>query len=112
MSKAFNKNLKVITAYLPAGKGFELLEFLHDSGHTTANVHNARGNFIAGPMDKKGLPLDEQKEVLTCLIEKDKANELFHQLHEKAGFDKPGTGFMFMENLFYSSSYALPNVGS
>ena len=64
MNSPFNKNLKIITAYLPDGKGFELLEFLHDAGHTTANVHNARGNFIAGPVDKSGQPLDEQKEVL------------------------------------------------
>ena len=112
MTGSFNRNLKIITAYLPAGKGFELLEYLHDAGHTTANVHNARGNFIAGPVDKSGQPLDEQKEVLTCLVEKDKADALFTELHAKAGFEKPGTGFMFMESLFYSSDFALPNVGS
>ena len=112
MTSPFNKDLKVITAYLPAGKGFELLEYLHESGHTTANVHNARGSFLAGPTNKKGEPLEEQKEVLTCLVEKDKADELFQVLYEKAGFTKLGTGFMFMENLFFASTYALPEVGS
>lgn len=112
MSSAFNKNLKIITAFLPAGKGFELLEYLHESGYTTANVSNARGSFIAGALDKTGEPLEEQKEILTCMVEKDKADELFENLYDMAGFDKPGTGFMFIENLFFGSTYALPEMGS
>ena len=102
--------MKIITAYLPDGKGFELLEYLHEAGHITANIHNARGSFIGGAMDKKGHPLEEQKEVLTCILNADQADEVFETLHEKAGFSKPGTGFMFMESLQFSSTYELPKM--
>ena len=112
MSAAFNKNLKIITAFLPAGKGFELLKYLHESGHTTANVSNARGSFIAGALDKTGEPLEEQKEILTCMVDSSKADELFQKLHDLANFDKPGSGFMFIENLFFGSTYNLPEMSS
>lgn len=112
MQKNFNTELKIITMVVPEKKAYPMLEHLHENGFTMANVHNARGSFIGGAVNKHGEALQDQQQVLTCVLPKDQADEVFVKLHEMAEFSSPDSGFMYMENLHFGSTYVLPEVGS
>lgn len=91
------QSFKVITCFLPAGKGKEVLDDLRkQKGVYSGFVHHARG---AGVDSRRGnnTPFYVEREVITVLAPAAQADEVFEFLYFNAGLDQPHTGMVLME---------------
>lgn len=75
------------------------MEKLFARGLTMIDMHHARGSVVGGPTNRKGVPVESEQELITCVVEKSKADEIFALVHELGEVDKPGGGFMYMQDL-------------
>jgi hypothetical protein len=91
------QSYKVITCFLPAGKGKEVLDDLRkQKGVYSGFVHHARG---AGVDSRRGnnAPFYVEREVITVLAPVAQADEVFEFLYFNAGLDQPHAGMVLME---------------
>ena len=88
---------KVITCFLPAGKGKEVLDKLRRQERVYSGfVHHARGAGVDSGRDNKA-PFYVEREVITVLAPAARADEVFEFLYFNAGLDQPHTGMVLME---------------
>lgn len=110
MSVKADTEARLITCVLPKGAGKPVLEALHNRGVTTANLCFARGSSIGDLIEKSGLPLQEEKEILTVAVSKKDADEIFEFVAETAQVDRPGGGIVYMGELRKSVPFVLPDL--
>ena len=73
-----------------------LTEEISQSGGRLLNVIYGKGSVKSSYLiDAFGLVPEEQKVVITCLLQKKKSDEMIQMLTEKFHFDKPNTGIAF-----------------
>lgn len=101
---------RIITCILPRGAGKPLIEAIHQRGITTANLYFSRGSNVGDPIGKTGIPVQEEKEILTVVVSKKEADDLFEFVVETAGINQPGGGFVYMGELRKSIPFLLPDV--
>jgi hypothetical protein len=102
-------NFKSITLLTQTGVGGEIVHKLFEAGHRMVDLHHARGSIVGGPLNKKGEPIEGEQEIITCLVESDRANDVFAMIYDWAGLDKPHGGFMYMQDLSGTTVQALPD---
>lgn len=105
-------NSRLITCILPKGSGKPLLEALHQHGVTTASLNFARGANVGDPAGKDGLPVQEEKEIVTVIVSKKEVDDIFEFVVETARIDQPGGGFVYMGELRKSVPFVLPESTS
>lgn len=102
---------KLITGIMPKGKGVDILKKLKvEKDIITANIDSARGMGHLTPQAHRGVGEQSEKEILTVVIEKHRADEIFEYIYEIAEIDKPHGGMIFMTRLLMSSPYVLPDL--
>lgn len=104
------ERFKLITCFLPSGRGMEVLERLRkEQGLNSLLYHHARG---VGSGTRRGRRsfVAAEREVITVLAPEGRADELFHLLFFAAGLDEPNTGMIFMERVLRASPFELPAV--
>ncbi len=101
---------RIITCILPKGAGKPLIEAIHQRGITTANFYYSRGSNVGDPIGKDGMQIQEEKEIVTVVVSKKEATDMFEFVIETAGIDKPGGGFIYMGELRKSIPFLLPDV--
>lgn len=101
---------RIITCILPKGAGKPLIEAIHQRGITTANIYYSRGSNVGDPIGKGGMQLQEEKEILTVVVSKKEADDMFEFVVETAGINQPGGGFVYMGELRKSIPFLLPDV--
>ena len=73
-----------------------LTEEISRSGGRLLNVVYGKGSVKSSYLiDAFGLVPEEQKVVITCLLQKKKSDEMIRMLTDKFHFDKPNTGIAF-----------------
>jgi nitrogen regulatory protein PII len=101
---------RLITCILSRGHDTQaLLRDLRDLGITTASVYHARGaggsaaqrSYFAGILEK---------DILSVLVPKSRADEIFAWLYEAAKFHDPHQGMMFMEKVAWAGHFNLPET--
>ncbi|MCB0351456.1 MAG: hypothetical protein KDD38_09750 [Bdellovibrionales bacterium] len=102
-----NTKFKSITLITSPGKGLPLIEELHKRKHQMLDLNHARGSYIGAPIKKNGLPVETEQEIITCIISADKADDVFADIFELAEVNKPGGGFMYMQDLKRSTQMVL-----
>ncbi len=91
------QSYKVITCFLPAGKGKDVLDDLRkQKGVYSGFVHHARGAGVDSGRGNKA-PFYVEREVITVLATVAQADEVFEFLYFNAGLDQPHTGMVLME---------------
>ena len=107
-----DKDAKLITCIVPKGKASPLMEKLYNKGVTRINFAFARGSDIHDPEGQKGLPVEEEKEILTIVAKNhEEGEELFEFIFENSEINQLGGGIMYMSRLAYAMPYALPDLG-
>lgn len=103
---------KVITCILPKGRSAPLAQELFDLGYTRVFFTFARGFDIHAKAEiKSGLPIAEEKEVLTVIAKDEHEGEaLFNLLFERAHINRLGGGLMYMRKLREAAPYMLPLI--
>lgn len=101
-------NFKVLTCFLPSGRGKEILAALRkQKGIPSAFVHHARGAGVESVRGNKA-PLYVEREVITVLVPAERANEIFEFLYFTAGLDQPHAGMVLMEKAIRGVMCHLP----
>ncbi len=101
---------KLITCFLPSGRGMAVLERLREErGLTNLLYHHARGVGV-GSRRGWGSYVAAEREVITVLAPQASAEELFQFLFHAAGLDEPNTGMVFMERVIRASPFELPEI--
>jgi hypothetical protein len=89
---------RVLTCIMPTGRGTEVLEALRrETGVISAYAHHARG---IGTHSLRNRVFSDEKQILTALVEAERADEVFHFLYFNAGLDAPHAGMLMMGHSF------------
>ena len=88
----------MLICIMPDGKGKEVLEALRsETGVISAFAHHARG---IGTHSLRHRVYSEEKQILTALVDANRADDIFHFLYSSAGLDTPKTGMIMMGHAF------------
>ncbi|VAX23862.1 hypothetical protein MNBD_NITROSPINAE04-192 [hydrothermal vent metagenome] len=102
---------KVIIAFVPTGVGTRVgAELASEKQIMSWFVGHARGHTLSGQIERKGIGEWMEKEVLTVVIPKVQADELFDYIFWKADIDQRHGGFMFMTDLKSATPIILQTV--
>ena len=102
---------KLITCILPKGVALPLLEKLkQERGITRVNVNTARGVGKITPLAYRGLGAESVKEILSVIVPRETADELFAYIYEEADINRPHGGLMYMSRLLHATPMTLPDL--
>ena len=100
---------KMIQAIIPMGTALPVLKALREEkALDAANINFARGvgRFVRG--SERRLGDDQEKEILSVVVPKDRADEIFEWLFHKANVDRPHGGIVYMLPLSHASAFSIP----
>ena len=103
MNEKQNKKEKRITCFLPKGTGVKMVEMLQSEKNiVSTNVHSGRGQRTAETW--------KEQEILTVIVDADRAEEIFEYIYFQGKLNEPGGGFIFQSDLNRATSYKLPEI--
>ena len=103
MNEKQNKKEKRITCFLPKGTGVKMVEMLQSEKNiVSTNVHSGRGQSTAEPW--------KEQEILTVIVDADRAEEIFEYIYFQGKLNEPGGGFIFQSDLNRATSFKLPDI--
>ena len=103
------KKEKRITCFLPKGEGIKIVEMLHvEKNIDTTNVHSGRGLRTVASVKDYGAW--SEQDILTVIIDADRAKEIFEYIFFQGELNKPGGGFIFQADVQRSTSFCLPEI--
>ena len=101
-------NSKLITSFLPKGKGLPLVKVLkEETGLSTGNVSSSRGT---GTSSNSEVGDWIEVDVFDVVVDAGRADEIFNFIYEKAGSGEGNHGFMVQSNLSRATKFALPDL--
>lgn len=104
---------KLITALLPKGRAMKVVEKLfHEHGISRVNVNRARGVGKLTPQRHRGIEETTEKEIMTVIVEADRADEIFEYIYFEAEINRPHGGLMFQQPVLDTTLYMLPEQES
>ena len=105
------KETKLITAILPKGISLRVIKMLKkEKNLTTANFNYARGMGKLTPVKYRGVGEQSEKEMLTVVIDKESADDIFKYIYDVAEINRPHGGMIYMQELMQSTDFILPDV--
>ena len=103
-----SKDSKLITSFLPKGKGLELVKAVkEETGISTGNVSSHRGT---GTSSNSTFGEWVEVDVFDVVVDAERADEIFSFIYEKAGIGEGNHGFMIQSNLSRSTKFSLPDL--
>ena len=103
MNEKQNKKEKRITCFLPKGTGVKMVEMLQSEKNiVSTNVHSGRGQRTAETW--------KEQEILTVIVDADRAEEIFEYIYFQGKLNEPGGGFVFQSDLNRATSFKLPDI--
>tara|TARA_B100001123_G_C15189865_1_gene978847 strand:- start:96 stop:410 length:315 start_codon:yes stop_codon:yes gene_type:complete len=103
MNEKQNKKEKRITCFLPKGTGVKMVEMLQSEKNiVSTNVHSGRGQRTAETW--------KEQEILTVIVDADRAEEIFEYIYFQGKLNEPGGGFIFQSDLNRATSFELPDI--
>tara|TARA_B100000676_G_scaffold170588_1_gene167717 strand:- start:244 stop:558 length:315 start_codon:yes stop_codon:yes gene_type:complete len=103
MNEKQNKKEKRITCFLPKGTGVKMVEMLQSEKKiVSTNVHSGRGQRTAETW--------KEQEILTVIVDADRAEEIFEYIYFQGKLNEPGGGFIFQSDLNRATSFKLPDI--
>lgn len=109
MENNFGKNIKRITCFLPKGTGIRLVEMLHvEKNIHSTNVHTGRGLHTVESVKDYGAW--SEHDILTVVLDAERADEIFEFIFFQGELNKPGGGFIYLGSLTKASHYILPSI--
>tara|TARA_Y100000588_G_scaffold130900_1_gene143447 strand:- start:258 stop:572 length:315 start_codon:yes stop_codon:yes gene_type:complete len=103
MNEKQNKKEKRISCFLPKGAGVKMVEMLQSEKNiVSTNVHSGRGQRTAETW--------KEQEILTVIVDADRAEEIFEYIYFQGKLNEPGGGFIFQSDLNRATSFKLPDI--
>ncbi len=99
-----NENSRLITCILTKGEDLQIIKTLKDEKNIcAANVAGGRGGGKRGRLEV---------DIITIVVESDRADEIFDFIHDKARIGEYHSGFMYQGKLTRSTVFTLPKAPS
>ncbi|EIJ41052.1 hypothetical protein BegalDRAFT_0128 [Beggiatoa alba B18LD] len=99
---------RLITCILPQGEARIVLEKLRaEKGVTTANIYRARGTGSSS-LYRTRFVVELEKDMLTVLVSRRRATEIFNYLYHEAHINQPHSGIIYVERVARATDYFLP----
>ena len=95
-------DLKHIECLTPHRRGLEIIEKLEK-----LNIFTANKSFAKGMSANANDPIEV--EVITVLVEEERANEVFEFLFDELELDKPHNGLIYQSTIKRITPYRLPS---
>ena len=103
-----SKNSKLITTFVPKGKGLELVRAVkEETGISTGNVSSHRGT---GTSSNSTFGEWVEVDVFDVVVEAERADEVFNFIYEKSGIGEGQHGFMVQSNLSRATKFSVPDL--
>ncbi len=77
-------------------------------GIISANFNHARGSGRFTPLAYRGVGEQTEKEILSVVVDEDRADEVFSFIFYNAEINRPHGGLLFQSALTTATSYQLP----
>ncbi len=104
-----SENLKRIVCVLPQGKALKLVHLLHEQkGVDNTNIHRGRGRSTT-VAQTVSFGQYAEVEVVTLLVEEERAEEIFQFIFFEAEINRPHGGFLYQVPLAQSTEFKLPD---
>ena len=109
MNPETTKKEKRITCFLPKGAGLKIVEMLHvEKNIDSTNVHTGRG--LRTVESVKDYGAWSEQDILTVILDADRAEEIFDFIFFQGELNKPGGGFIFQADIQRSTPFYLPEI--
>ena len=103
-------NPRRITCVLPKGKAVPLIHRLHkEKGLEAISMHRGRGRSTA-VTESVSYGEYAEVEVVTLIVEAERADDLFEFIFFEADINKPHGGFLYQVPLGHSTRFHLPDL--
>jgi hypothetical protein len=100
------QNPKIITCIVPSGTGRDLVDAVfHELNINAANVNRGRG-----ASGRHGGGFADEMEIVTVVVEPERADEVFGFLHDKAEIGEKRHRFMYQASLSLATAFTLPDA--
>ena len=100
---------KRITCAVPETKAVDLVRLLHkDKGIHSANIHRGRGR-SSNIRQEQTFGKYVEVEIVTVIVDSDRADEIFEFMYFAAGLDSQYGGFIYQVPVVKSTVYKLPD---
>lgn len=109
MEEKIIRKEKRITCFLPKGAGLKIVEMLHvEKKIDSTNVHTGRG--LRTVESVKDYGAWSEQDILTVIVDADRAKEIFDYIFFQGELNKPGGGFIFQADIQRSTPFYLPEI--
>ena len=102
--------LHTITLIANPPAGARVIHALHRGGIDTAGVYRARGSSVGDPLDRRGVPLQQEKEIVTVVVGGDIVDEIFQLMFQLSSLEERSAPFLYVAKLGRASKYVLPEL--
>jgi len=100
---------KIITCFLPAGIGLNVLERLHDEMNiSSAFAYHARGTGLSTRHNKRR-PKYVEREMISAIVPAERADEIFKFIFFASGINQPHAGMVLMTTTHCATTMILPS---
>lgn len=100
----------LITAVIYPGAGLGVIKALKARGINAAVLHHARGSSIGDPIQRRGLPLQHEKEILNAVVPPAECDEILQLIFDVADIDRRWGAFLYVRRLARAMRFALPDL--
>ena len=101
---------KLITAIVPKGVASTLQKSLIEHWQAHANIYHGRGVGRAGPLKKRGIGEQQEKEILEVIVDAAKADDIFEFVFFALELDKKPGSVIYLIDQQKSSVFQLPEL--
>jgi hypothetical protein len=103
-------NTKLIAAIVPKGVASGLQKSLIERWKVHANIYHGRGVGRAGPLKKRGIGEQQEKEILETIVDAEKADDIFEFVFFELELDKKPGSVVYMVDQQKTSVFELPEL--
>ena len=102
---------RLITCILPKGVALPVLnKLIEERGITRININSARGTGKITPLPYRGIGGQSEKEILSIVVSRAQADDIFDYVYLEAEINRPHGGLMYMARLSYATPLMLPDL--
>jgi len=106
------KNLEVITAVVPYGRGNAVAKAAVEAGAQAVTIFHGRGTGVREKLKFLGVAIHPEKEILFTVVPADITDRVFEAVFKAGRIGEPGMGFVFVQEVRRASGWLSEDLKS
>ncbi len=100
----------LITAVLYPPAGLMAIDAFRQRGINAAAVHHARGSSVGDRIQRNGLPIQHEKDIVNVVVPPAECDEMIRLIFDVADVDRRWGAFVYVRRLDRAMPFVLPDV--